>query len=151
MAMKPKTLIVVAALATTLAATAALAHGSKESMKRHMQFMHGGVPAPYGGQASPLPASPATVAQGRKVYDENCALCHGPTGRGDGPGAKDLTVHPADLTPMMAMPPMKDEFFLWTIAEGGVPFGSPMPAFKEVLARDDIWRVIAFMRAGFPR
>jgi mono/diheme cytochrome c family protein len=25
-----------------------------------------------------------------------------------------------------------------------------MPAFKDVLNRDDIWRIIAYMRAGFP-
>lgn len=46
---------------------------------------------------------------------------------------------------------MNDDFFLWAVSEGGVPFETEMPAFKDVLARDDIWRVIAFMRAGFPR
>jgi mono/diheme cytochrome c family protein len=25
-----------------------------------------------------------------------------------------------------------------------------MPAFKDTLARDDIWKIIAYMRAGFP-
>jgi mono/diheme cytochrome c family protein len=25
-----------------------------------------------------------------------------------------------------------------------------MPAFKDVLSNDEIWRVVAYMRAGFP-
>jgi mono/diheme cytochrome c family protein len=25
-----------------------------------------------------------------------------------------------------------------------------MPAFKDTLAREDIWRIITYMRAGFP-
>ena len=36
--------------------------------------------------------------EGRRLYVENCAQCHGPLGRGDGPVAKDLTRAPSDLT-----------------------------------------------------
>jgi mono/diheme cytochrome c family protein len=25
-----------------------------------------------------------------------------------------------------------------------------MPAFKDILSREEIWKIIAFMRAGFP-
>jgi high-affinity iron transporter len=31
-------------------------------------------------------------------FNAQCAICHGATGRGDGPGAKGLTPPPADLT-----------------------------------------------------
>lgn len=149
MMMKTTTLVLATSLA--VAAATALAHGSPESMRRHHQFMQSGVPAPYGGKTSPVPSGAETVTRGRALYDDNCALCHGPAGNGDGPAAKDLDVPPAELAHILAMPPMKDDFLLWAIAEGGQPFGSPMPAFKDVLERDDIWRVIAFMRAGFPR
>jgi mono/diheme cytochrome c family protein len=43
-----------------------------------------------------------------------------------------------------------DEYLLWTISEGGKPFDTDMPAFKDVLTPEEIWQVIAFMRAGFP-
>jgi mono/diheme cytochrome c family protein len=36
------------------------------------------------------------------------------------------------------------------ISDGGQQFDSEMPAFKDKLSRDDIWRVVAYMRAGFP-
>jgi mono/diheme cytochrome c family protein len=37
------------------------------------------------------------VAQGRQIYLEYCASCHGLTGEGDGPVAPALTTPPANL------------------------------------------------------
>lgn len=150
-AMKRTILHIVVALAAAAVAAGALAHSTPEGMLRMKQYMQTGVPAPYGGLKNPLQPSAAIVARGRAVYDEHCARCHGATGLGDGPDLKELKLPPADLVHMLDMLPMNDDFFLWAVSEGGVPFGSQMPAFKDVLARDDIWRVIAFMRAGFPR
>ena len=39
----------------------------------------------------------------------------------------------------------------WSIAEGGQPFGSDMPAFKATLPRQDIWALIRYIRDGMPR
>jgi mono/diheme cytochrome c family protein len=39
---------------------------------------------------------------------------------------------------------------LWSISDGGAAFGSAMPAFKDVLSRDEIWKIVTYMRAGFP-
>lgn len=35
---------------------------------------------------------------GRTAYMENCASCHGPSGKGDGPMARELATAPPDLT-----------------------------------------------------
>lgn len=35
---------------------------------------------------------------GRALYAENCAVCHGDTGRGDGPAAGGMRPAPTDLT-----------------------------------------------------
>jgi mono/diheme cytochrome c family protein len=35
---------------------------------------------------------------GRREYDANCAVCHGPKGKGDGPDARKGAVPAADLT-----------------------------------------------------
>ncbi len=61
-----------------------------------------------------------------------------------------LSPSPALLAYMIRRPIAVDEYLLWTISEGGAQFGSKMPAFKDKLGRDDIWRVVAYMRAGFP-
>jgi len=151
-AMKPTTLIFAAVLAAAAVAwSAASAHMTPEGMRRMKQYMTTGVPKPYGGQKNPLAQSAETVARGRALYDDNCARCHGARGLGDGPDLKELKLAPVDVVHMLDMLPMNDDYFLWTASDGGVPFGSQMPAFKDVLAPDDIWRVIAFMRAGFPR
>lgn len=39
---------------------------------------------------------------GRTAYLENCASCHGQSGKGDGPIARGLTVAPPDLTKISA-------------------------------------------------
>lgn len=39
-----------------------------------------------------------TEVSGRALFAENCAVCHGDTGRGDGPAAEGLQPPPSDLT-----------------------------------------------------
>jgi mono/diheme cytochrome c family protein len=38
----------------------------------------------------------------------------------------------------------------WTISEGGPPFGTAMPAFKDTLSRDNLWAVIAYIQSELP-
>ena len=40
--------------------------------------------------------------EGARLFTENCAMCHGASGRGDGPWAADLRPAPADLTRIAA-------------------------------------------------
>jgi len=42
-----------------------------------------------------------------------------------------------------------DPYLLWAISEGGQPFGTQMPAFKDTLEREEIWQIVTYMRAGF--
>ena len=55
---------------------------------RHFYVMHHGIDPQYAALRNPLPRSAANVAAGKKLYEQNCAVCHGAAGRGDGPGAK---------------------------------------------------------------
>jgi mono/diheme cytochrome c family protein len=50
-------------------------------------------------RGSDVPAFPSEVHEerGRMLYAANCASCHGPDGRGDGPGASSLLPAPTDL------------------------------------------------------
>jgi mono/diheme cytochrome c family protein len=65
--------------------------------------------APAGGQppaAQPagaagggaVPSSPESIQRGQQLFAQNCASCHGPQGKGDGPAAVALNPKPADLT-----------------------------------------------------
>jgi mono/diheme cytochrome c family protein len=39
-----------------------------------------------------------------------------------------------------------DAYLYWTVAEGGVPIRTGMPAFKQTLTPDQIWSVILYVR-----
>lgn len=119
-------------------------------MARHEAFLRDGVPAPYRGMRNPLIRTPANVDPGRVLYGEHCATCHDPTGRGGGDAANALYPSPALLAELVRMPQGVDPYLMWAVSEGGVPFGTQMPAFKDKLGQEEIWRIITFMRAGFP-
>jgi mono/diheme cytochrome c family protein len=124
--------------------------GQRQRMARHWTFMHAGIPAEYRGLRSPLAPTQDDVQAGGLLYQKQCAVCHGAQGMGDGEAAKSLNPSPALLAYMIQMPMSVDEYLLWSIAEGGKQFGTSMPAFKETMSPEEIWKTIAYMRAGFP-
>ncbi len=121
------------------------------SMARNHAAMMGGVPAPYTHLTNPLPRTAATIERGAKVYAENCASCHGPSGYGDGPAASNLNPRPANLAWLSRMAMSRwDPFMFWTVSEGGVPVGSAMPSFKTSVSVADRWAVIGYIQAHLP-
>jgi len=124
--------------------------GMMVRLLRHTTFMQYGVPKPYEGHKSTAAPGPEAIAQGRKIFAGRCASCHGPDGLGNGEAGRALSPSPALLAYMIRRPIAVDEYLLWTISEGGAQFDTEMPAFKDMLSQDDIWRVVAYMRAGFP-
>ncbi|MEQ8355849.1 MAG: cytochrome c [Kiloniellaceae bacterium] len=117
---------------------------------RHIEFLQARVPVEYRSQRSPYPGVPKAITAGGEVYRANCIACHGPRGRGDGDAGLDLVPSPALLTGLTDKKTAVDEYLLWTVSEGGQAFGTAMPAFKNRLSEDQIWQVIAYLRAGFP-
>ncbi len=120
-------------------------------MPRHRLVMSRGVPKPYTEWINPLPRTAATVKMGAVMYEARCVSCHGETGQGDGVESASLSPPPANLLAFSAMPMSRwDPFLFWTVAEGGGPFGTAMPAFKDQLTRNEIWAVSAFIQAHLP-
>jgi putative copper resistance protein D len=99
-------------------------------------------PTSYYASAEPYAA--ASVVRGAAVYAENCALCHGATGRGDGPAAARLPVWPADLTEPHLFAHSPGDLFWWI--SHGMDEGV-MPGFAGVLNPNRRWDVINFIRA----
>jgi mono/diheme cytochrome c family protein len=124
--------------------------GMMVRLLRHTTYVNHGVPKKYEGAKSTLKPSPNVIADGQKLYNGSCVRCHGPNGMGDGASARALTPSPALLGYMIRRPISVDEYLLWTISDGGKDFGSEMPAFRETLSQEEIWKIIAYMRAGFP-
>ena len=124
--------------------------GMMVRLLRHTTFMQYGVPKDYEGAKSTVSVGPQSIVEGGKLYAELCSACHGRDGMGGGEPGRAVSPSPALLAYMIRRPISVDEYLLWAISDGGKQFESDMPAFKDKLSRDDIWRVIAYMRAGFP-
>lgn len=122
----------------------------RQRMGRHRTFMQEGTPSKYVGKLNPLAPTPSVVKEGSMLYQQQCAVCHGAEGMGDGEEADSLNPSPALLAYMVQRPQSVDEYLMWTISEGGKAFGTAMPAFKDTLSEEEIWKIVTFMRAGFP-
>ncbi len=90
----------------------------------------------------------ADVNEGKKLYGQFCATCHGQSGKGDGPGAAALNPKPRDHTDKEYMSKLSDEDLLNVIKNGGASIGkSPlMPPWGASLKDDQIKDVIAYVR-----
>ena len=90
------------------------------------------------------PYAAASIVRGDAVYADNCALCHGTNGRGDGPAAAGLPTRPADLTEPHLFAHSPGDLFWWV--SHGMDEGV-MPGFADVLNPNQRWDVINFIRA----
>jgi high-affinity iron transporter len=100
--------------------------------------------AAVGGALIPTPSRPPSLARGAAVYREQCAFCHGGTGRGDGPKAKSLTgPPPTDFVSPVVMGSLSlvDVYRKITIGVAG----TAMPEFEQSLPEDDRWAVAAYV------
>ncbi|HZE21492.1 MAG TPA: cytochrome c [Desulfobaccales bacterium] len=113
---------------------------------RHRYVMEHGINPKYASKINPLPMTAMTIKAGEGLYEQNCARCHGPTGLGNGPDGRTLNPPPSNLVALSRMPMATDGYLYWTIAEGGVPLGTAMPAYKGVLNENQIWEIITYLR-----
>lgn len=91
---------------------------------------------------NPVPASQGSLGKGAVIFQRRCAVCHGETGRGDGPSALSLGIRPADLSSRDVLGQSDGRLF-WKIAIGR----GAMPSWDVVLSDEDRWHVINFLRA----
>lgn len=91
--------------------------------------------------------APASV--GRIAYETHCAVCHGATGKGDGPGARVIRQAMRDFSNADAMREVKDRFLFEIIKKGSSQFGrsNAMPSWGMKLSDDEIHAVVAHIRS----
>ena len=98
-------------------------------------------PAAEAQKKNPVPANDSSLAAGQKVYLQRCAGCHGKTGKGDGPDAADLGIHPAKLFDA-AVQEQTDGALFWKVTVGK----KPMPSYRSRLSPADRWNAINYLR-----
>ena len=93
--------------------------------------------------ANPVPATPASIAAGRKTYTLLCSRCHGPAGKGDGGGA-GAGGQPADFTDDVWEFGSSDGEIFAAIAEGT---SADMDSYAERLPAPEIWNLVNYVRS----
>ena len=95
-------------------------------------------PARAAAKKNPVAVDAASIGRGKAIYTAECASCHGSSGRGDGPGAKDLEKSPGDMTKLGSQ---SDGALFWKITEGK----KPMASFAKKLTEPQRWDVINYL------
>ena len=94
-------------------------------------------------EKGPVPRSDESVARGKKVFKEQCAVCHGPGGLGDGIIIKKgLGFYPVNLT-TPAISQRSDGYIYAYIRYGGKVM---MPSYSENISEQDAWHVVNYVR-----
>lgn len=91
---------------------------------------------------NPVPGSPDVMEEGAELFEANCVMCHGETGKGDGPMTARIPA-PPDLTTAEARERMTDGEIFYKITVGK----RPMRAMEERLSEDERWSLVHFVRS----
>ena len=127
----------------TLAVSCGLAVWSNETPQKTTQAWT--APSEADRKANPVRAEASSIEVGKKVYLSKCVACHGRAGKGDGPTAPRLKVHPGDLSNPKMWQQSDGELF-WKITEGK----TPMPSYRSGLSEKERWTVVNYVRTLAP-
>lgn len=90
-----------------------------------------------------LPTAPVDLADGKRIYDNTCAQCHGISGHGDGPQAKLLNPKPVPIGDPKVVASVTPAI-MFRIASVGVS-GTPMVGFAGTLTPQQRWNVMSYV------
>ena len=96
------------------------------------------VPAEAKAVPNPVEATPEALAAGADLFKKHCVMCHGETGKGDGPATKFMKPAPPDLTAPGNKARMTDGEIFYKITNGK----RPMPPMNRKLSETERWQVV---------
>jgi mono/diheme cytochrome c family protein len=102
------------------------------------------IPIEAENKPNPLPASKVAVSEGRKLYLQSCAICHGTDGHGYTELGRGMYPPAMDLTSPHVQHWTDAELF-WIIQNGVRLTG--MPSWKPTLGEDETWKLVNFIRS----
>ncbi len=97
-------------------------------------------PAAAKATKNPVPLAEGAKA-GQPIFQENCVICHGTAGKGDGEAAAAMNPKPPSLVSRPVQAQTDGELF-WKITEGH----EAMPPWKALPERDR-WSLVDYIRS----
>jgi mono/diheme cytochrome c family protein len=105
-------------------------------------------PASAANRPNPVSVNANTIAIGKKLYIANCLGCHGPEGKGNGPGAVSLEKKPPNLGQRIKQTGEKDGELFWKISEG---HGFMVRWKVTPMSETQRWEIVNYLRATFAK
>ena len=91
-----------------------------------------------------VPVDDSAIANsGRGIFMQNCAVCHGVTGRGNGPISASMIKKPANFT-RSYYKAFKDSMWYWRVKEGVA--GTRMPRWERSLSEQQMAYLVAYLK-----
>lgn len=117
------------------------AKGSVDEVKGLAQKIRGTLVDVYGIPV--MPKSAPDMVKGAQLYQEQCAVCHGAQGEGDGPAGQALDPPPTDFHEVERYDG-RSVLGLYTTITGGVE-GTAMAGFEDTLSDADRWALAFYV------
>ncbi len=102
-------------------------------------------PIDVSGVKEPWVESEQMAKAGKQIYAQNCAMCHGAEGKGDGVAGASLNPKPRNLVEGKWLKG-GDRLGLMLVLENGIP-GSSMQSYKAALKVNQRWALTHFIRS----
>ncbi len=92
------------------------------------------------------PITPVSLGNGKKIFENNCSVCHGLKGHGDGPMASQFDPSPAVLSnPKLTGDENTTAYDNFEVINVGIA-NTGMMAWAGVLSETEIWNVTYYLR-----
>jgi mono/diheme cytochrome c family protein len=106
----------------------------------------GDVPAGY-ALKNPLPVTVDNMDAGKRIWNRECAVCHGDAAHGEGIYREAIEPVPPDFSAHADYVDFTDGDYFWRISEG-VPW-TAMPTWKRVYDKTERWQLVTYIRTMF--
>ena len=101
----------------------------------------------FGIEINKIPITPVSLTNGKNIFENNCSVCHGITGNGDGPMAKQFDPLPAVLSnPKLTGDANTTAYDNFEVISVGIA-NTAMMAWAGVLSEAQIWDVTYYLRS----
>jgi mono/diheme cytochrome c family protein len=101
------------------------------------------IPSEAATQVNPKKPTPESIAQGKKIYGFDCAMCHGGDGSGKGDLATTMKLNLSDYRDPEALKGTTDGELFYIIQNGK----DKMPSEGDRLKPDQIWNLVNYIRS----
>ncbi len=90
---------------------------------------------------NPFKGNASATADGKKIFNQMCVLCHGLQGKGNGEAGLSLERKPANFLALKVVNETDGNIF-WKITHGK----APMATYEELLTDDQRWKLVNYIR-----